>query len=95
MMLAHLEKSTCTERTDSSDARLTFLIRFPSDSQFSKFPVLCNRFVLTRLLGKGGNGEVWDVVDFADQKTRWALKLSVSHKHARREHFTHSVSSMK
>lgn len=61
------------------------------DSPFSKFPILGNRFLLVRLLGKGGNGEVWDVIDYADKKRCCALKLSTSIKHAQREHFTHSV----
>lgn len=63
-----------------------------ADSTFSKFPILGNRFLLVRLLGKGGNGEVWNVIDYADNKRSCALKLSTSVKHAQQEHLTHSVS---
>lgn len=63
------------------------------DSTFSKFPILGNRFLLVRLLGKGGNGEVWSVLDYADNKRPCALKLSTSVKHAQQEHLTHSVRS--
>lgn len=62
-----------------------------ADSTFSKFPILGNRFLLVRLLGKGGNGEVWNVIDYADNKRSCALKLSTSVKHAQQEHLTHSV----
>jgi serine/threonine protein kinase len=61
------------------------------NSPFSKFPILGNRFILIRLLGKGGNGEVWDVIDYVDNKRRCALKISNSYHHSRREHLTHSV----
>jgi hypothetical protein len=55
--------------------------------------VLGNRFLLVRLRGKGGNGEVWDVIDYVDNKKYCALKLSTSVKHAQKEHYTHSVRS--
>lgn len=67
------------------------LTRLEKVSPFSKFPILGNRFLLLRLRGKGGNGEVWDVVDYANNKQLCALKLSTSIRHAQREHHTHSV----
>ncbi|ETL25100.1 serine/threonine protein kinase [Phytophthora nicotianae CJ01A1] len=66
------------------------LTRLEKVSPFSKFPILGNRFLLLRLRGKGGNGEVWDVVDYANSKQLCALKLSTSIRHAQREHHTHS-----
>ncbi|KAG6944365.1 hypothetical protein JG688_00017120 [Phytophthora aleatoria] len=66
------------------------LTRLEKVSPFSKFPILGNRFLLLRLRGKGGNGEVWDVVDYANNKQLCALKLSTSIRHAQREHHTHS-----
>jgi hypothetical protein len=66
------------------------LTRLEKNSTFSKLPILANRFLLVRLLGKGGNGEVWNVIDFADNQRSCALKLSTSVKHAQQEHFTHS-----
>ncbi|GLE00191.1 hypothetical protein PINS_up008918 [Pythium insidiosum] len=77
-------------RDETKHKQELMLAHLEKNSPFSKFPILANRFLMMRLLGKGGNGEVWDIIDFADQKRRWALKLSVSHKHARREHYTHS-----
>ncbi|EEY55978.1 protein kinase [Phytophthora infestans T30-4] len=66
------------------------LSRLEKVSPFSQFPILGNRFLLLRLRGKGGNGEVWDVVDYANNKQLCALKLSTSIRHAQREHHTHS-----
>lgn len=78
------------QREETKHKQELMLAHLEKNSPFCKFPILADRFLLGRLRGKGGNGEVWDVVDFADQKAQWALKLSVSHKHARREHYTHS-----
>uniref|UniRef100_A0AAV1UPT1 Protein kinase domain-containing protein n=1 Tax=Peronospora matthiolae TaxID=2874970 RepID=A0AAV1UPT1_9STRA len=66
------------------------LTRLEKMSPFCKFPILGNRFLPLRLRGKGGHGEVWDVVDFADNKKLCALKLSTSICHAKREHHVHS-----
>ncbi|TDH66365.1 hypothetical protein CCR75_008003 [Bremia lactucae] len=66
------------------------LTRLEKVSPFSKFPILGNRFLLLRLRGKGGNGEVWDVVDYVNNKQLCALKLSTSIRHAQREHHMHS-----
>ena len=92
VMLALQEQSTCTEFGRCAFATaLTLLPRVFTESPFSKFPILGNRFILIRLLGKGGNGEVWDVIDYADNKRRCALKISTSYHHSRREHRTHMV----
>ncbi|DAZ97344.1 TPA: hypothetical protein N0F65_010778 [Lagenidium giganteum] len=66
------------------------LMRLEKLSPFSKFPALANRFVLARLLGKGGNGEVWEAIDYVADKRRCALKISTSRSHARREHAKHA-----
>ncbi|TYZ58438.1 hypothetical protein PybrP1_000249 [[Pythium] brassicae (nom. inval.)] len=77
-------------REEMKHKQEAMLTRLEKNSMFSKFPILGNRFLLVRLLGKGGNGEVWTVVDYADNKRSCALKLSTSIKHAQHEHLTHS-----
>ncbi|KAI9918286.1 hypothetical protein PsorP6_011708 [Peronosclerospora sorghi] len=75
------------EKRHKQELMLTHLERV---SPFSKFPILGNRFIPLRLRGRGGNGEVWDVIDYANNKQLCALKLSTSINHAQREHDTHS-----
>ncbi|CEG46584.1 serine threonine protein kinase [Plasmopara halstedii] len=77
-------------RDETRHKQELMLTRLEKVSPFSKFPILGNRFLLLRLRGKGGNGEVWDVVDYANNKQLCALKLSTSIQHAQREHLTHS-----
>ncbi|KAE8876579.1 hypothetical protein PF005_g11367 [Phytophthora fragariae] len=77
-------------REETRHKQELMLTRLEKVSPFSKFPILGNRFLLLRLRGKGGNGEVWDVVDYANNKQLCALKLSTSIRHAQREHHTHS-----
>ncbi|CAI5724513.1 unnamed protein product [Peronospora destructor] len=77
-------------REETRHKQELMLTRLEKVSPFSKFPILGNRFLLLRLRGKGGNGEVWDVVDYANNKLMCALKLSTSIRHAQREHNTHS-----
>ncbi|KAG7378773.1 hypothetical protein PHYPSEUDO_009499 [Phytophthora pseudosyringae] len=77
-------------RDETRHKQELMLTRLEKVSPFSKFPILGNRFLLLRLRGKGGNGEVWDVVDYASNKQLCALKLSTSIRHAQREHHTHS-----
>ncbi|CAH0477922.1 unnamed protein product [Peronospora belbahrii] len=77
-------------RDETRHKQELMLTRLEKVSPFSKFPILGNRFLLLRLRGKGGNGEVWDVVDYANNKQDCALKLSTSIRHAQREHNTHS-----
>lgn len=77
-------------RDETRHKQELMLTRLEKVSPFSKFPILGNRFLLLRLRGKGGNGEVWDVVDYANKKHICALKLSTSIRHAQREHHTHS-----
>ncbi|KAL4150783.1 hypothetical protein PRNP1_010180 [Phytophthora ramorum] len=77
-------------REETRHKQELMLTRLEKVSPFSKFPILGNRFLLLRLRGKGGNGEVWDVVDYANGKQLCALKLSTSIRHAQREHHTHS-----
>ncbi|KAG6622253.1 serine/threonine protein kinase [Phytophthora cinnamomi] len=77
-------------REETRHKQELMLTRLEKVSPFSKFPILGNRFLLLRLRGKGGNGEVWDVVDYANCKQLCALKLSTSIRHAQREHQTHS-----
>ncbi|RMX69476.1 hypothetical protein DD238_001360 [Peronospora effusa] len=77
-------------REETRHKQELMLTRLEKVSPFSKFPILGNRFLLLRLRGKGGNGEVWDVVDYANNKQECALKLSPSIRHAQREHNTHS-----
>ncbi|GAB9470784.1 hypothetical protein Gpo141_00008019 [Globisporangium polare] len=77
-------------RDETKHKQEIMLTRLEKNSTFSKFPILGNRFLLVRLLGKGGNGEVWNVIDYADNKRSCALKLSTSVKHAQQEHLTHS-----
>ncbi|TMW67759.1 hypothetical protein Poli38472_007431 [Pythium oligandrum] len=77
-------------RDETKHKQELMLAHLEKSSPFCKFPILGNRFILMRLLGKGGNGEVWEVIDYANKKQRCALKLSVSHRHAWREHYTHS-----
>ncbi|KAG7397578.1 hypothetical protein PHYBOEH_000511 [Phytophthora boehmeriae] len=77
-------------RQETSHKQELMLTRLEKISPFSKFPILGNRFLLLRLRGKGGNGEVWDVIDYANDKQTCALKLSTSIRHAQREHQTHS-----
>ncbi|OWZ21556.1 Serine/threonine protein kinase [Phytophthora megakarya] len=79
------------QREETRHRQELMLTRLEKVSPFSKFPILGNRFLLLRLRGKGGNGEVWDVVDYANNKQLCALKLSTSIRHAQREHHTHSV----
>jgi hypothetical protein len=79
------------QREETRHKQELMLTRLEKVSPFSKFPILGNRFLLLRLRGKGGNGEVWDVVDYANHKQLCALKLSTSIRHAQREHHTHSV----
>ncbi|POM61741.1 Serine/threonine protein Kinase [Phytophthora palmivora] len=81
-------------REETRHRQELMLTRLEKVSPFSKFPILGNRFLLLRLRGKGGNGEVWDVVDYANSKQLCALKLSTSIRHAQREHHTHSVRIM-
>ncbi|KAG1710306.1 hypothetical protein DVH05_017310 [Phytophthora capsici] len=77
-------------RDETQHKQELMLTRLEKVSPFSKFPILGNRFLLLRLRGKGGNGEVWDVIDYANNKQLCALKLSTSIRHAQREHHTHS-----
>lgn len=77
-------------RDETKHKQELMLNRLEKISPFYKLPVLGNRFLLVRLRGKGGNGEVWDVIDYVDNKKFCALKLSTSIKHAQLEHYTHS-----
>lgn len=77
-------------RDETKHRQELMLTRLEKVSPFSKFPILGNRFLLLRLRGKGGNGEVWDVIDYANNKQACALKLSTSIRHAQREHQTHA-----
>lgn len=84
------EEITQFYREERRHKQELMLTRLEKISPFSKFPILGNRFLLRRLRGKGGNGEVWDVFDYAINKQACALKLSTSIRHAYSEHCTHS-----
>lgn len=61
------------------------------NSVFSSFPLLGNRFLFIKLLGKGGNGEVWEVIDYLNNKEHLALKICSSFSQAKREFAAHSA----
>nr|CCA18547.1 protein kinase putative [Albugo laibachii Nc14] len=81
--------SECQKYEEARHKQALTLARLEIDSVFSAFPILGNRFILIQLLGRGGNGEVWDVLDYANGKCRCALKISSLYDHAQKEHRTH------
>lgn len=67
------------------------LLRQELASPFSSCPTLGDRFVLLKLIGRGGNGEVWQVMDYVDNKRICALKISTSGPHTQREFQKHKA----
>eukprot|EP00906_Rhabdomonas_costata_P012925 RCo018570 len=75
-------------------------LRGEDQSKFSRSPVLHNRYVLERMVGKGGFSEVFQAFDLVDLRTvackihqlnpRWAAERRANYlRHARREYEIH------
>jgi len=75
-------------------------IRDEEQSRFNKLPVLNNRYLLMKLLGKGGFSEVWEAFDLIEYRkvackihqlnTHWSDEKKQNYtKHATREYAIH------